>query len=52
MQAGADDMPEFRKCLQKAHSFLELTQIPENPPDYKTYYRQMNKVEYNRYSNQ
>lgn len=35
---------EFDDCLTKVHGFLKYTQIPENPPGYKKYYRQMSKV--------
>ncbi|CAM9278726.1 unnamed protein product [Lampetra planeri] len=43
LEAEAQDIPELEECLRHAHAFLELTQIPENPPDYQKYYRQMNK---------
>ncbi|XP_015232464.1 PREDICTED: lanosterol synthase [Cyprinodon variegatus] len=43
LEAGAQDDPELMECLQEAHEFLRITQIPENPPEYKKYYRQMNK---------
>ncbi|XP_070566081.1 lanosterol synthase-like [Ptychodera flava] len=43
MEANAHKNPEFNDCLQHAHSFMKLTQIPDNPPDYQKYYRQMNK---------
>ncbi|XP_077584501.1 lanosterol synthase [Stigmatopora nigra] len=43
LEAGAQNHPELAKCLQHAHHFLSLTQIPDNPPDYQKYYRQMNK---------
>ncbi|KAL5006604.1 hypothetical protein ScPMuIL_015410 [Solemya velum] len=43
LEAGADQTKEFHECLSKAHQFLRITQIPENPPDYRKYYRQMNK---------
>ncbi|XP_015280874.1 PREDICTED: lanosterol synthase [Gekko japonicus] len=43
LEAGAHKKPEFASCLQHAHTFFRITQIPENPPDYKKYYRQMNK---------
>ncbi|XP_075870113.1 lanosterol synthase [Nelusetta ayraudi] len=43
LEAGAQDDPRLTKCLQDAHQFLIITQIPENPPDYQKYYRQMNK---------
>uniref|UniRef100_A0A8C6TBB2 Terpene cyclase/mutase family member n=1 Tax=Neogobius melanostomus TaxID=47308 RepID=A0A8C6TBB2_9GOBI len=41
--AGAQDEPTLTECLKQAHHFLDITQIPENPPEYKKYYRQMNK---------
>ncbi|XP_072300240.1 lanosterol synthase [Eucyclogobius newberryi] len=43
LEAGAQDKPSLTECLKKAHHFLNITQIPENPPEYKKYYRQMNK---------
>ncbi|XP_029937514.1 lanosterol synthase [Myripristis murdjan] len=43
LEAGAQDNPRLLKCLQHAHQFLTVTQIPENPPEYQKYYRQMNK---------
>ncbi|XP_051937890.1 lanosterol synthase isoform X2 [Hippocampus zosterae] len=43
LEAGAQDNPALAECLGRAHRFLTLTQIPENPPDYQKYYRQMNK---------
>ncbi|KAG8516570.1 Lanosterol synthase [Galemys pyrenaicus] len=43
LEAGAQSRPEFSSCLQKAHDFLRLSQVPDNPPDYQKYYRQMNK---------
>uniref|UniRef100_A0A3Q2QLB8 Terpene cyclase/mutase family member n=1 Tax=Fundulus heteroclitus TaxID=8078 RepID=A0A3Q2QLB8_FUNHE len=39
----AQDHPDLAPCLQDAHHFLRITQIPENPPEYQKYYRQMNK---------
>ncbi|XP_035306416.1 lanosterol synthase isoform X2 [Cricetulus griseus] len=42
-QAGAHHRPEFLPCLQKAHEFLRLSQVPDNFPDYQKYYRQMHK---------
>ncbi|XP_058517511.1 lanosterol synthase isoform X2 [Ochotona princeps] len=44
LEAGAHHRPEFSSCLQKAHEFLRLSQVPDNPPDYQKYYRQMNKL--------
>uniref|UniRef100_A0A3Q2HYT6 Terpene cyclase/mutase family member n=1 Tax=Equus caballus TaxID=9796 RepID=A0A3Q2HYT6_HORSE len=43
LEAGAQHRPEFSSCLQKAHEFLRISQIPDNPPNYQKYYRQMNK---------
>uniref|UniRef100_A0A8C5K659 Terpene cyclase/mutase family member n=1 Tax=Jaculus jaculus TaxID=51337 RepID=A0A8C5K659_JACJA len=43
LEAGAHHRPEFLPCLQKAHEFLRLSQVPDNPPDYQKYYRQMRK---------
>lgn len=43
LEAGAQDEPTLTECLKQAHHFLDITQIPENPPEYKKYYRQMNK---------
>ncbi|XP_055019806.1 lanosterol synthase isoform X2 [Boleophthalmus pectinirostris] len=43
LEAGAQDEPSLTECLKHAHHFLNITQIPENPPEYKKYYRQMNK---------
>ncbi|MCJ8732776.1 hypothetical protein PDJAM_G00214920 [Pangasius djambal] len=43
LEAGAQNDPRFTQCLMKAHQFFNLTQVKENPPDYKKYYRQMNK---------
>ena len=37
-------MKRYEKCLDEAHAWMKLTQIPENPTNYKKYYRQMNKV--------
>jgi lanosterol synthase len=34
---------KFKNCLKLAHKFFKDTQIPENPPNYKKYYRQMSK---------
>uniref|UniRef100_A0A8C6TBC2 Terpene cyclase/mutase family member n=1 Tax=Neogobius melanostomus TaxID=47308 RepID=A0A8C6TBC2_9GOBI len=44
LEAGAQDEPTLTECLKQAHHFLDITQIPENPPEYKKYYRQMNKL--------
>ncbi|XP_058379294.1 lanosterol synthase isoform X1 [Diceros bicornis minor] len=43
LEAGAQHRPEFSSCLQKAHEFLRISQIPDSPPNYQKYYRQMNK---------
>ncbi|XP_069841294.1 lanosterol synthase [Dendropsophus ebraccatus] len=43
LEAGAHKRKQFQKSLEKAHEFLRITQVPDNPPDYKKYYRQMNK---------
>ncbi|MCI4378646.1 hypothetical protein PGIGA_G00218170 [Pangasianodon gigas] len=43
LEAGAQNDPRFTQCLMKAHQFFNLTQVKENPPNYKKYYRQMNK---------
>ncbi|XP_078656025.1 lanosterol synthase-like [Branchiostoma floridae x Branchiostoma belcheri] len=43
LEAEAEKEKEFTSCLHRAHDFLRFTQIPDNPPDYETYYRQMNK---------
>ncbi|KAG8432562.1 hypothetical protein GDO86_016991 [Hymenochirus boettgeri] len=43
LEAGAHQKKEFHNCLKKAHDFLRISQIPDNPPEYKKYYRQMNK---------
>ncbi|XP_054556210.1 lanosterol synthase isoform X2 [Talpa occidentalis] len=45
LEAGAQSRPELSSCLQKAHHYLRISQIPDNPPDYQKYYRQMNKRE-------
>ncbi|KAM4730543.1 lanosterol synthase [Anableps anableps] len=43
LEAGAQDDPNLVGTLHEAHDFLRITQIPENPPEYQKYYRQMNK---------
>ncbi len=43
-QASADEDSDFTECLKSAHDFLQVSQLPDNPPDYQKYYRQMNKV--------
>ncbi|KAI0217822.1 Lanosterol synthase [Lamellibrachia satsuma] len=40
---GADGMKRYEKCLDHSHAWMKLTQIPDNPPNYEKYYRQMNK---------
>ncbi|PIO37521.1 hypothetical protein AB205_0070760 [Aquarana catesbeiana] len=44
LEAGAHKKKQFQKVLEKAHEFLRVSQIPDNPPEYKKYYRQMNKL--------
>ncbi|XP_071477715.1 lanosterol synthase-like [Diadema antillarum] len=46
LEAGAHQDKEFQETLLKAHDFLKNTQIPDNPPNYTKYYRQMNKGGY------
>uniref|UniRef100_A0AAQ4PZ61 Terpene cyclase/mutase family member n=1 Tax=Gasterosteus aculeatus aculeatus TaxID=481459 RepID=A0AAQ4PZ61_GASAC len=43
LEAGAQDNSRLAECLRDAHRFLTITQIPENPPEYQKYYRQMSK---------
>ncbi|XP_057401560.1 lanosterol synthase isoform X1 [Balaenoptera acutorostrata] len=43
LEAGAQHRPEFSSCLQKAHEYLRVSQVPDNLPDYQKYYRQMSK---------
>ncbi|XP_028924452.1 lanosterol synthase isoform X1 [Ornithorhynchus anatinus] len=43
LEAGAQDRPELFSCLKLAHDYLRISQVPDNPPDYQKYYRQMNK---------
>lgn len=43
LEAGAQHRPEFWSCLQKAHEYLRISQVPDNLPDYQKYYRQMSK---------
>ncbi|XP_061091705.1 lanosterol synthase [Conger conger] len=43
LEAGAHDSARFIECLKNAHQFFTLTQVPDNPPEYQKYYRQMNK---------
>ncbi|XP_077977961.1 lanosterol synthase-like [Glandiceps talaboti] len=43
LEADAHKKTDFSNCLQHAHHFFKLTQVPDNPPDYQKYYRQMNK---------
>ncbi|XP_055425836.1 lanosterol synthase isoform X2 [Bubalus kerabau] len=44
LEAGAQHRPEFWSCLQKAHEYLRISQVPDNFPDYQKYYRHMNKL--------
>ncbi|XP_020732679.1 lanosterol synthase isoform X2 [Odocoileus virginianus] len=44
LEAGAQHRPEFWSCLQKAHEYLRISQVPDNFPDYQKYYRQMTKL--------
>ncbi|XP_067118119.1 lanosterol synthase isoform X3 [Osmerus mordax] len=43
LEAGAQNNPKLSNCLRQAYQFLMVTQIPDNPPQYQKYYRQMNK---------
>uniref|UniRef100_A0A8D1EH06 Terpene cyclase/mutase family member n=1 Tax=Sus scrofa TaxID=9823 RepID=A0A8D1EH06_PIG len=43
LEAGAQHRPEFLTCLQKAHEYLRVSQVPDNYPDHQKYYRQMSK---------
>lgn len=43
LEASADKDSNFADCLKAAHGFLRVTQVPDNPPNYQKYYRQMNK---------
>ncbi|XP_062504233.1 lanosterol synthase-like isoform X2 [Corticium candelabrum] len=43
LTAGVHRLPELQKYVKEVHEFLKDAQIPENPPNYETYYRQMNK---------
>lgn len=43
-QCGVEKLKEFNDTLDKAHAWLKLTQIPENPLDHHKYYRQMSRV--------
>ncbi|XP_061774357.1 lanosterol synthase isoform X3 [Nerophis ophidion] len=43
LEAGAQNDAKLAECLGRAHEFLTVTQIPDNPPDYQKYYRQTNK---------
>ncbi|XP_065798559.1 lanosterol synthase isoform X3 [Muntiacus reevesi] len=43
LEAGAQHRPEFWSCLQKAHEYLRISQVPDNFPDYQKFYRQMTK---------
>ncbi|XP_071803611.1 lanosterol synthase-like [Asterias amurensis] len=46
LEGGAAKNESLHECLQRTHDFFKLTQIPENPPNYQKYYRQMNKGGY------
>ena len=39
-------MEEFTETLKSAHNFLKSTQVPDNPPNFEKYYRQMSKVRF------
>ncbi|XP_076975368.1 lanosterol synthase [Tamandua tetradactyla] len=39
LEAGAHLRPEFSSCLQQAHGFLRVSQVPDNVPDFQKYYR-------------
>uniref|UniRef100_A0A1A7YMY8 Lanosterol synthase (2,3-oxidosqualene-lanosterol cyclase) n=1 Tax=Iconisemion striatum TaxID=60296 RepID=A0A1A7YMY8_9TELE len=43
LEAGAQNDSKLVESLCEAHRFLRVTQIPQNPPEYQKYYRQMNK---------
>ncbi|XP_053554871.1 lanosterol synthase [Bombina bombina] len=43
LEAGAHHQKQFQNSLKNAHEFLRISQIPDNPPNYEKYYRQMNK---------
>ncbi|XP_003383177.1 PREDICTED: lanosterol synthase [Amphimedon queenslandica] len=43
LEASSFDTNKHSHSLSMAHSFLLSTQVPDNPPDYKKYYRQMSK---------
>ncbi|XP_024142556.1 lanosterol synthase isoform X1 [Oryzias melastigma] len=43
LEAGGQNDSRLANCLHEAHRFLNITQIPDNPPEYQKYYRQMNK---------
>ncbi|XP_070812856.1 lanosterol synthase isoform X2 [Pituophis catenifer annectens] len=43
LEAGAQEKPEFESCLILAHQHFRIAQIPDNPPNYEKYYRQMSK---------
>ncbi|KAM6463418.1 lanosterol synthase isoform 2-T2 [Liasis olivaceus] len=43
LEAGAQKRPEFASCLRHAHQYFRISQVPDNPPNYEKYYRQMNK---------
>ncbi|XP_037685827.1 lanosterol synthase isoform X2 [Choloepus didactylus] len=43
LEAGAHLRPEFSSCLQQAHAFLRISQVPDNVPDFQKFYRQRSK---------
>nr|XP_015797352.2 lanosterol synthase [Nothobranchius furzeri] len=43
LEAGAQNDSKLAESLCDAHHFLRVTQIPQNPPEYQKYYRQMSK---------
>ncbi|XP_005997729.2 lanosterol synthase [Latimeria chalumnae] len=43
LEAGAQELPEFDACLLEAYEFFRVSQVPDNPPNYEKYYRQMSK---------
>lgn len=43
LECGAEKMLQFEKTLNDGHAFLKLTQIADDVPNYKKYYRQRNK---------
>ncbi|XP_064402287.1 lanosterol synthase-like isoform X2 [Halichondria panicea] len=43
IEASAYEDDDFSENMKAVFRFLKGTQIPDNPPDYKKYYRHMNK---------